>query len=326
MLTGGGTLGPVTPLIAIRDAWLEEDPEAKFVWVGTPKGPEKDLMETLGIPFTSLSAPKLSRHAPGKWLLIPIHLIWSMRQALVILQRERPDVIVTAGGYVSVPLVWVAYLYGIPTWVHQQDIRPGIANKLMAPMAKRISVAWERTLEKYPKSKSEHIGNPVRSSVLHGSRERAGERFNLDPHRPTVVVLGGGTGSAWLNHAVAQMAPDLVNRANILHLTGKGKAVVEENEVRWYTTVEFVKDGMADVYAIADVVVCRAGMGTISELAALRKPAIIIPIPESHQEENTAILEEHKAAVILDQNRTTPQMLKQKIEDLLDSPPKRTRI
>ncbi len=325
MMTGGGTLGPVTPLLAVIEAWRRQDPTALFVWVGTKSGPERDVIAKQLIPFHGLRAPKLDRHAPLKWALIPFQLLWAMKIAVDLIRLERPDVVVTAGGYVSLPLVWTARLLGIPVWVHQQDVRAGLANLLMAPAASKVSVAWIKTMRKFPASKTIHVGNPVRPSISGGSRVKAVARFGLDLLKPTVLILGGGTGSMWLNETIARLAPDLVHRANILHLTGKGKRSPAD-EVAGYTVVDLIVDGMADVYALADVVVCRAGMGTISELSALRKPAIIIPIPASHQEDNTAVLAELDAAVIMDQPATTPQILLQTINGLLDDEDSRHKL
>ncbi len=325
MLTGGGTLGPVTPLLAIAEVWRREDIRAEFVWIGTPGGPERSVVEAAGIPFHPLFVPKLDRYAPGKWVFIPFRLLWSMKMALHLIQRERPDVVVTAGGYVSVPLLWAAKLYGIPTWVHQQDVRAGLANKLMAPFATKISVAWTRSLHAFDEKKTIHIGNPVRDSVLHGSQQRGAERFGFDLSRPTVLVFGGGTGAAWINHAIAQVVPELCMTANVLHITGRGKLTSVEPRPN-YQAVELLTTEMPDALALADLVVCRAGMATISELAALAKPAMVIPIPDSHQEDNTAALEELSAAVIVHQAQTTPQMLLQHILGFLENPEERRKL
>lgn len=317
MMTGGGTLGPVTPLLAVVEAWREIDPTTSFVWVGTPHGPERLLVEQHQIPFFSLSAPKLDRHAPARWLFIPIKLPWSLWRANALVTAGRPEVVVTAGGYVSIPLVWIARLRGVPVWVHQQDVRPGLANKLMAVVASGISVAWPHLQKFFPPQKTRYIGNPVRPSLLRGSAARAAERFGLRLTKPTVMVFGGGTGAEWINQAVARIVSELTRRANVLHITGRGKHM-EVDARDGYKQVELVSQGMNDIYALADLVVCRAGMGTISELSALQKAAIIIPIPGTHQEDNSKRLLETKAAMVLDQSSASPQVLLQTINRLLD--------
>ncbi len=318
MMTGGGTLGPVTPLLAVVEAWRRRDPGMEFVWVGTTTGPEKAIVEQNTIRFYGITSPKLDRHAPLRWALIPFGLLWSIGKALSLVRYERPDVIVTAGGYVSVPIFWAAKFLSVPTWVHQQDVCAGLANRVMAKTATNISTAWVKTLSVFPESKTVQLGNPVRASVLHGSRVLAGERFGLDARRPTLLVLGGGTGSSWINQAVASIAPDLVSEVNILHVTGREKTVVSSDPR--YAVVDLVTTGMADVLALADVVVCRAGMGTISELSTLSKPAVMIPMPDSHQEDNTNALGELRAAIVLDQHNTTPQVLSETIKKLFGDP------
>ncbi|MEK7105198.1 MAG: UDP-N-acetylglucosamine--N-acetylmuramyl-(pentapeptide) pyrophosphoryl-undecaprenol N-acetylglucosamine transferase [Patescibacteria group bacterium] len=319
MLTGGGTLGPVTPLLAVVEAWRRRDQDTEFTWVGTPHGPERAVVEQQGLKFHPLFAPKLDRYAPLRWVLIPFQLGFSFYRAWQLLKHEQPDVLVTAGGYVSVPLLWAGKLMGIPSWVHQQDVRPGLANVLMAKVATKISCAWSTSAKKFPRKKTIHLGNPVRSSVFGGSRDAALAQYGFDGDRPTVLALGGGTGSLWLNQAIASIAPNLAARANILHITGKGKAV-DLPELKGHFATELIVDGMADAYAMADLIVCRAGMGTISELSLLHKPAIVVPIPDSHQEDNTSVLAELDAAVILHQKETTPQVLLETINHLLDHP------
>lgn len=329
MMTGGGTLGPVTPLLAVVEAWRAMDPSAEFVWVGTTTGPERTMVEHQGISFIGIVAPKLDRHAPLRWLFIPFKLLWSLKVASTILSEQKPDVVVTAGGYVSLPIVWMAKLKGIPVWVHQQDVRPGLANKLMAPAAVGVSVAWAKTLHAFPEGKSMQIGNPVRASVLNGYAPRAAANYCFDLQKPTVLVLGGGTGSAWLNSTVARIAPELAQSANVLHVTGRGKSphtLKEGLGVFGYAVTELITQGMNDVLTLADLVVCRAGMGTISELSALHKSAIIIPIPASHQEDNTSALAELDAAVVLDQRQTTPQILLEEITKWLATPDERRKM
>lgn len=320
MLTGGGTLGPVTPLLAVVEVLRAEDTSVEFVWVGAPRGPERVVVEAARLRFLSLSVPKLSRHAPLRWIGIPFRLLWSLWRAHQMLVTEKPDVVVSAGGYVSVPIIWMCALLGIPSWIHQQDVRSGLANKLMAPFADRISAAWEKSLKDFPAEKVLHLGNPVRSSVFSGLRDRGLQRFGFDESKPTVVVTGGGTGANWINDTVGKVGKELERVANVLHITGVGKSSTLTHHT------DLVKDGMADVYAMADVVICRAGMGTISELAALKKAAIIVPMPDSHQEDNTQILDDVGVAVVLHQKETTPQVLLTNVVRLLEDEKKREEM
>jgi UDP-N-acetylglucosamine--N-acetylmuramyl-(pentapeptide) pyrophosphoryl-undecaprenol N-acetylglucosamine transferase len=325
LFTGGGTLGPVTPLLAVAAEWRKRDPEVKISWVGTRSGPEKVLIESAKIDFHPLVAPKFDRTRVWKLPAAPVLLFWSCLQAFQLLGRVRPDLVVSAGAYVSVPVVWIARLKGIPVWVHQLDVVPGLANKLMAKAATKISVTWTESLAAFPAHKTEVVGAMARKFVKVGEQQMARERYGFSADRPTVLVMGGGTGAAKINEMMSILAPELLPKANVLHLTGKGKMLAALAEVGAnYVAVEFLNEGMADAYAVADVVIARAGMGTIAELAALGKPTILIPIPESHQEANAQALADRNAAEVV--AYLTPQTLMQALSHLLDHPERRDEL
>jgi UDP-N-acetylglucosamine--N-acetylmuramyl-(pentapeptide) pyrophosphoryl-undecaprenol N-acetylglucosamine transferase len=333
LFSGGGTLGPVTPLLAVAEALLSRaDPvELTLFWIGTPAGPERRLVEGMGISFFSLSAPKFDRTRRWRIFLLPFHFAWALVRGLWLLKRVRPDAVMTAGGYVSVPVVLLAWLMGTPCWVHQQDRRWGLANKIMAPLAIRLSCAWE-TIGWKESARPWVVGNPVRPSLFDGDRARALVRWGFAADLPTLVVLGGGTGSSWINAALCDIALSLTEEINVLHLTGEGKFAPTPFPVSpslgkaAYVSVEFVAEAMADAYALADVVLSRAGMGTISELAALGKPSIIVPIPDSHQTENAEALLKTRAAVVLSQTETTPEGLRGEIVSLFRNENLRIRL
>ncbi|MBU1126061.1 UDP-N-acetylglucosamine--N-acetylmuramyl-(pentapeptide) pyrophosphoryl-undecaprenol N-acetylglucosamine transferase [Patescibacteria group bacterium] len=315
LMTGGGTLGPVTPLLALAEVWKEQDSSVVFSWIGTEHGPESDLIEEKDISFYSLSAPKLDRYKKLSWLLVVPQLVMSCVRAFALLKNIQPHMVFTAGGYVSVPIVIVAWMMRIPCWVHQLDVTPGIANRVMAPFAKRISVTWEESAESFSKRKTEVVGGLIRPYLLDGDSELFKDIFELDTNKPTVAVFGGGTGATAINETLEAIISDLQQRMNVIHLAGKGKLdekLVESKGT--YVAREFFTN-MADLYAAADLVVARAGMGTILEVAALRKPTILIPIPNSHQEANAKLLGDREAAIVIDQ--LNPQVLKQEIEKMM---------
>ncbi len=312
MMTGGGTLGPVTPLLAIAQAWKKADPDVHVTWVGTPRGPEKELIESRGIPFMSLSAPKLSRHRIWLWPIIPFHFLGSCLYAAYLLRERKPDLIFTAGGFTSVPIVLVAWFLRIPTWVHQLDVKVGLANRLMAPLATHVSATWEASLEALPAEKTSLYGGIVRAELKEGHGRKFLERHGLDADRLTLFVTGGGTGAQSINLAMKSLASTLIKKMNVIHLTGKGKMIaLPEAYKDRYVAVEMMNTEMVDALDAADLVVSRAGMGTMMELIALKKPAIFLPIVGSQQEENLVPVEQIEAAVIL--RGPTPQHLKQEI-------------
>lgn len=316
LMTGGGTMGPVTPLLGIVEAWRQADPDVRMSWIGTPDGPERDVIERSNIQFTSLWVPKLSRHQWLTWPLVPFLLLVSCVKATIALRQLKPDIIFTAGGYVSVPIVWVAKFLKIPCWVHQLDVVPGIANKLMAPLAKRISVTWKESAKDFSSKKTSVVGGLVRSEIYSGHSETIINRYQLSHAKPTVLIFGGGTGAESINQAVEVIAQELAQVLNIILITGKGKmtSTLRAIEHPGFLVKEFLNEEMIDVLTAADVVVARAGMATIIELVSLKKPTILIPIRHSHQEKNAKALEDRGAAeVIWD---LTPQVLKQGIERL----------
>lgn len=319
LMSGGGTLGPVTPLLAVVEVWRAGGVAAEFAWVGTKRGPERALVEASRIPFYTLIAPKLDRHRWWQWPAIPFLLIWSLYRSWRLLCEIKPDVVMSAGGYVSVPLVIMARLMGMKVWIHQLDRVPGLANKLMAPFAHRISVTLDESLESFSEKKRLDVGGVVRPAMWQGDVEKARERFGLHTldDRPTLLVFGGGTGAESLNEMIAAIGSDLVERMDIIHLTGKGKLNQSYEQISdRYVALEFLGAGMADALALADIVVGRAGMGTIMELAALKKPSILIPLHNTDQLGNAQFLEDRQAAKIV--RTINPQILKQEIEHLID--------
>lgn len=324
LMTGGGTLGSVTPLLAVVEELRKRDAQAVVSWVGTPGGPERLVVESNRITFYALAAPKLDRYRRWTWPFIPLRLAASVAQSMKLLRTLRPHMVFSAGGFVGVPVAIAAWFLRIPVWVHQLDVQPGVANKTLAPFAKRISVTFDETAAAFPKRKTIVVGGMVRKAIRQGNKTVAMQRYGFDVTLPTVLVVGGGTGAAQINDAFAVLRNDLVGRMNVLHLTGRGKmlAALEEQGPN-YVALEFLNEGMADAYAAADVVVCRSGIGTICELAALGKPAIIIPF-HNFEFPNAKILEERKAAEVL--WYVTPQIIAQAIDRLLDHPERREEL
>lgn len=318
LMSGGGTLGPVTPLVAVAAEFRKRDPNVQISWIGTPTGPERLVVESNRIAFYALSAPKLDRYKKWTWPFIPFAMLASCMRSFRLLRQLKPDFVMSAGGFVSVPIVWTAWLLRIPSWIHQLDMLPLLANKLMAPFAKKVSVTFEETSKAFSRQKTITVGAMFRHSLRGGERQVAMQRYGFDDKLPTVLVIGGGTGAQAINEALTVIRPELAGEMNVLHLVGRGKmtAALEESHPN-YVALEFLNEGIADAYAAADVVLCRAGLGTITELAALGKPAIVVPIAEPFQEANAKLLEEHKAAEVL--WYLTPQILTQTLFRLVDN-------
>lgn len=307
LFAGGGTAGPVTPLLAILDEMKKRWGTMEVHWIGTPDGPERRLIAERGLAFTALRAAKFDRFLSLRNLAAPFLFIASCWRAYRVLGDVKPDVVVAAGAFVAVPVVLMAWLRRIPAFIHQLDVRPGLANKIMAPFARAITVTFEASLKDFSSAKTFWTGAPVRESILYPKTNSLPMRAD----KPVVLIFGGGTGAQAINDLVAASLDVLTSAAQIVHITGAGKGKAQKSSNTGnrtdYHAYEFLSAEMGEAYAKAAVVVTRAGLGTMLELAALGKPAIVIPIPNSHQEDNAELLFRAEAALVLDQTQLSPQ-------------------
>jgi UDP-N-acetylglucosamine--N-acetylmuramyl-(pentapeptide) pyrophosphoryl-undecaprenol N-acetylglucosamine transferase len=329
ILTGGGTMGSVSPLMGIYEELKVRDPNLQALWLGTKSGPEKEFVEKYDLPFRSIIAGKIRQYFSLLNLLTPLQVVIGFFQSLSILRKFKPDIVLTAGSFVAVPVIYAAWFLKIPRLVHQQDLQVGLANKLMAKVATKITVSLEQSLADFPLKKAILTGNPVRQEVFKGSKEAAVREFKLQTNLPTILILGGGTGAQLINEAVLETVGELVKNFQVIHLSGKDKAIsgqlinyynretlkfIEER----YREYEFLNQEIFDAYALADLVVCRSGFSTLTELAVLNKPALLIPIP-GHQEINAQYFAKNNAVKILSQNQLTPETFLKAVTDLMDN-------
>jgi len=333
LLTGGGTAGSVVPLLAVvkklnlsptligekqkQETGLQLGSRIEFLFLGTRKGiPEKRLVGD--IPYKSIFSGKLRRYFSWQNFIDPFLFFLGFWQSIFIILKFKPNIILSAGSFVSVPVIWAGWLLGVPSLIHQQDIRPGLANKLMAPFASRITVTFKKSLKDFSQRKTVWTGNPVREEILLGDKNKASEIFNLENNLPTILVMGGGTGALKLNTIIVQLIPELTRFCQIIHLTGQGKKIIEENRFSRYHPYEFLEQELKDAYAVADLVISRAGLSSLTELSALGKPSIVIPIPDSHQEENAEFFKEKKAAIVIEQKNINAHNLLNQVRILLN--------
>ncbi|MFA6551866.1 MAG: undecaprenyldiphospho-muramoylpentapeptide beta-N-acetylglucosaminyltransferase [Patescibacteria group bacterium] len=315
LLTGGGTGGSVTPLLALVDELGKE--KFEYLWVGTKSGPEKEMVAREGIEFKTIAAGKFRRYFSLRNLIDPVLIIIGFFQSLAIVSKFKPDWIITAGGFVSVPVFWAGWLLRKQMLVHQQDVRAGLANKLMAPLAKVVTVTFKKSLSDYgPEAK--WIGNPTRIKNYELKITNKKKFFNLHNDLRILLVLGGGTGSVFINNLVVESLPELTKICQIIHVAGKGKQLGMPVSVTNYFPYEFLNvEQMAEAYARATAVVSRCGLATLSELSILDKPAILIPLPNSHQLDNARVFEENSAAVVLDQPVLERKFFIKKVKEIL---------
>ncbi len=323
LFAGGGTLGPVTPLLAISSVLRSRRPDWEQIWVGTPDGPEIPLVRPR-MTYLSVPVVKLRRYASLETLRDLGKFPGVLKQARDIVQRTKPSIVVGAGGFVSVPMGWAAKWHHAKLLIHQQDVEPGLANRLLAPWADQITTVFgaHRT---FPPKKCTQTGNPVRQEFLQADAARGRSQFAIPADRPMVLVIGGGTGAQALNTLVEASRPRLQSTMTIVHLTGAHRGHAECTE-DGYIRRAFLDAELPHVMAAADLVVTRAGMGTLTELSALAKPTIIIPMPKTHQEYNAAALEASRAAVVLSQTELTPEIFTESVQTLMANAPRRHEL
>lgn len=329
LLVGGGSGGPVAPLLAVAEEIAIFNPRAKFLLVGSNLEPEKIMAAQAKIPFRAIVAGKWRRYFSFANFLTPFQVSAGFIQSLRILKRFRPDCVFGAGSFVQVPLVFAARLLNIPVVLHQQDVSPGLANTLCQFAASRITVTFEESLTDFVQSaglfykkKQDKViltGNPCRLSIKNADKSSALEYFGLKNNLPVLYAVGGGTGSQFINNLIIEALPALSKVAQIIHSIGPGKLKINHSRYFNYRPYEFVKEaGLA--YAAADFVLCRAGLSTITELSTLKKVAVVIPLPNSHQEINAKLLMRHQAAIVLTQDKIHSQNFVRLLRKLLFEP------
>jgi UDP-N-acetylglucosamine--N-acetylmuramyl-(pentapeptide) pyrophosphoryl-undecaprenol N-acetylglucosamine transferase len=334
LLTGGGTAGSVTPLLAIAEILREHSAKLDFIWLGTATGPERQLVEEAGIDFKAISAGKLRRYWSWQNIIDIGRLVVGFFQASYYLNKFRPTVIVSAGSFVSVPIAWAAKLFGIPIIIEQLDYRPGLANRLMAPLAKKILVTFAKSGRDYG-HKAIWLGAPIRPNILQPVNNDLTLPWFFTGQRPIILIVGGGTGASGINDLVIQQLANLTKLADIIHLTGRGKVGSLPQE--HYQPLDFLNQNeMIAAYQVADIVVARAGLGTLIELAALKKASLIIPMPDSHQLDNAQAIKQVDAAIVAQEKDLVDGQLtvqlkqlladKQKQADLISNWPKAIKI
>ncbi|MDP2587736.1 MAG: undecaprenyldiphospho-muramoylpentapeptide beta-N-acetylglucosaminyltransferase [bacterium] len=324
ILTGGGTGGHAYPVIAVAQAIREYDPQAEFLWIGSRDGHEREVAAQADIAFKSIPTGKLRRYFSAKTIVDLIKIPFGILRAYFILSQFNPDVVFSKGGFVSYPTVFAAWLKDIPIVTHESDAIPGLATRRVANKATLIATSFPIVPQELPRGKTVYSGQPIRLELLNGNAERARQRFGLSNDRPVLAVFGGSQGAAAINQAIVQILPDLLPHFQVVHQVGPKNVAemqqyAEKYKERGYRALGFFEDEMADLYALADVIVSRAG-SQIHEYAALGKLVILIPLPDSgsnHQVMNAFTFQKQGAASMLEQANLTPELLRAEIMQLL---------
>lgn len=277
VMTGGGTAGHVTPNIALMPALKENGFEISYI--GSYDGIEKRLIEALNIPYYGISSGKLRRYFDLKNFSDPFKVVKGYCQAVHLLKKIHPDVVFSKGGFVSVPVVLAAKHCKIPAIIHESDITPGLANKLAIPGATKVCCNFPETMKYLPSEKAVLTGSPIRQELLNEDASKAFSMCNFkDTKKPVILIIGGSSGSKVINTALRDLLPELLKRYNVIHLCGKGNLDPSLSNTDGYAQFEYANKELADLFALSDLVISRAGANAICELLALRKPNILIPL------------------------------------------------
>jgi len=275
VLTGGGTAGHVTPNIALLPGLREAGFSIEYI--GSYEGIEKTLMTGQGIPYHGISSGKLRRYFDWKNFTDPFRVLKGFSEARKLLRTIRPDVLFSKGGFVSVPVVRAAKALGIPVVIHESDMTPGLANKLSYSAAEKICCNFPETVDLLPPEKAVLSGCPIRSELLSGSRDAGLAFTGLDGEKPVLMAVGGSLGAVPVNEALRAALPQLLPHFDIVHLCGKGKLMPSLAQ-KGYLQYEYIDAEMADLFALADIILSRAGANAICEILALAKPNLLVPL------------------------------------------------
>lgn len=321
VLTGGGTAGHVTPNIALIPALRQAGYE--IAYVGSYDGIEKKLIADFDIPYTGISTGKLRRYLDIKNLTDPFRVIKGFMEAKKYLKEYRPDVVFSKGGFVSVPVVRAAASLKIPCIIHESDMTPGLANKLCFPVAEKICCNFPETMAMLPEGKAVLTGSPIRSELAQGNKIAGLDMCGFSANKPVIMVIGGSLGAANVNAAVREALPRLLEDFQVVHLCGKDKIDNLLLTTPGYKQFEYIKAELKDLFAMADLVISRAGANAICELLALKKPNILIPLPAASsrgdQLLNARSFESQGFSIVINEDDLTTDLLVDKVHELFMS-------
>lgn len=306
ILSGGGTGGHIYPAVAIANELKSRFPNAQFLFIGAKDRMEMEKIPQCGFKIKGLWISGLQRKLTFSNLLFPFKVINSVWNAFQIIRKFKPDVVIGTGGFASGPTLYVASLMRIPTLIQEQNSYPGITNKMLSKSADCICVAYNGLDKYFPPNKIVFTGNPVRQDLLQidAKKTEAIQFFNLNPHKKTLLVLGGSLGARMINQIIAENLQFLLSQ-NIQIIWQTGKLYIDDyqkyGENMAVQTHAFINN-MDFAYSVADFIISRSGAGSISELCIVGKPVLFIPSPnvaEDHQTKNAQSIVDQKAALMV---------------------------
>ncbi len=321
VLTGGGTAGHVTPNIALIPGLKERGYE--IFYIGSYNGIEKKLMEDMNIPYYGISTGKLRRYFDLKNISDPFRVLKGIHEARQILKKIRPDIIFSKGGFVAVPVALAANKLKIPLLIHESDMTPGLANRICIPYAVKVCCNFPETRDSLPEGKAFVTGTPIRQELLHGDADAGREFCGFNREKPVLMVIGGSQGSVFVNTKIREALPELLKNWQVVHLCGKGNLDDSLDHTPGYRQYEYIKEQLPDLFAMADVVVSRAGANAICEISALAKPNLLIPLgtnaSRGDQILNARSFEKQGYSMVLEEENLTEESLLEAVGKLYEN-------
>lgn len=331
ILAGGGTGGHIYPAIAIAEGLKEKYPDSNIYFIGTEKGLERELVEKSGFPLKTIRVKGFRRKLSFDTILSLKELLFGIIDSASIIKTKKPDIVIGTGGYVAGPIVFIAAIKGIRSIIHEQNVAPGITNRILSRFVDKVAISFNDSKRYFLENKTVLTGNPIRREISQGNRHKALKKYGFSPNIPVVLSFGGSQGAACINNAILYVIDAIKDTKEIqlIHITGKNhyenmKNTLENKGIHpgisGHIIVRPYIHKMQDVYAAADLVISRAGALSISELNLCGKPAILIPLSTAanhHQYINAKFMETNGAAVILSENELTGKRLLETIENII---------
>ena len=321
VLTGGGTAGHVTPNIALIPGLKERGYE--IFYIGSYNGIEKKLIEDMNIPYYGISTGKLRRYFDLKNISDPFRVLKGIHEAREILKKIRPDIIFSKGGFVAVPVALAASNLKIPLLIHESDMTPGLANRICIPYAVKVCCNFPETRDSLPEGKAFVTGTPIRQELLHGDADAGREFCGFNREKPVLMVIGGSQGSVFVNTKIREALPELLKNWQVVHLCGKGNLDDSLDHTPGYRQYEYITEQLPDLFAMADVVVSRAGANAICEISALAKPNLLIPLgtnaSRGDQILNARSFEKQGYSMVLEEENLTEESLLEAVGKLYEN-------
>ncbi len=279
IFTGGGSAGHVTVNLALIPKFIAEGWNVSYI--GSETGIEKDLITPLhGVSYFGIATGKLRRYFDWNNIKDPFKVIKGVAQAYHIVKKQKPDVIFSKGGFVSVPVILGAWLNKVPVIIHESDLTPGLANKISIPFVTKVCITFPETRQHLQTDKVVYVGAIVREELKSGNASHAYSACNFTKSKPVILIMGGSLGSKRINQAVRNNLDTLLSHFQVVHICGKGQLDPSINK-RDYKQFEYVNEELPDLMAMSDFVISRAGSNAIFEFLALKKPMLLIPLSKA---------------------------------------------